>query len=203
MSTKVYGMYKVAMSTKDFFIKITEIQHNWYSKLTEMLAIDISILTLQKLENNKEIKRDVYFKGLRNTFSDFLDDIAGYQHSAMRDYDGKVANDFYLAKYDNNIVVYFYNNEVYFQIFSNSANFTEMITDSFQENIREFSYQNQTDAPDDIPLDDWREREKVIEGIFKDSGIPRHCGLCIGFDTIASFSDVFLLINENSSMYEI
>jgi hypothetical protein len=83
------------------------------------------------------------------------------------------------------VVVYFFEGKIYTQFYINDNVFMKSL--SHNKRFKDFHYQDQTDRPKGISDKMWKERERIWDGIFKQTFLaPVDVGLIyeIGTDTV-------------------
>src|SRR6266576_1987819 len=73
---------------------------------------------------------------------------------------------------ESSVMIYFYKNAIYVQFFG-----VDWKLIKHNKYLKDAHYQNQTDQPEGISDKEWKERERVIDGIFDEIGIFSNSGL--------------------------
>ena len=152
MSTKVYGAYK--LKTGSIFKLMDVIKQVRKRYFDEVVVKEM----LQYYENGKW-----------KSWSELVD----FSRDEMRKGLNSPLN--FVAS----VVVYFFEEQIFFQVFDNRA--SKMICVELGDNIRDYSYWNNSDQDEEVSSEDWDERERVWDGILTGAGVPSECGLSYDF----------------------
>ncbi len=158
MSTSIYSGIKInltihALNTlvnvirKETHIKTVELKSAWFS---EQVSQELDLCFARKQECNF----DAAFKAARNKWQEEQADIKKGHRHPNSDFEFKLA-------------VYPYKNKLYGRYFCEQKELINLLIE--KPNIEEYHYQNSTDRSDNISASAWRQREKIWDGIFKDS----------------------------------
>ncbi len=204
MSTKIYNGYKFKSDPKnlkearDILFKFKEqvIKH-YEEKYFELVASDVvgiydrEMLGLEvycKFPDPLDGETDHTIYDMTNshrTLSNLVMDAVDRKSVIYREQSQRMHEYFYYDFYCN-VTILPSNDKMFLMLYSEDKDVQEIF--SYMDEIEEYCYYDNTDQPEGITCEQWKERGKEWDEALPGSGVPAKCGF--GLDIVASATDI-------------